>query len=78
MVHDDSTGVGPVSVPPCPEELRRQADQRLHTAELDIQRSDEAVDELTRTLSDFRALWEKNGFGDDLVKIFKAPTRGRA
>ncbi|AWN07750.1 hypothetical protein HOT31_gp079 [Microbacterium phage Hendrix] len=76
MVHDDSTGLGPEVVGPCPEDLRRQANERLETAELDIQRSDEAVEELSRTLSDFKAMWEKNGFGEDLVKIFKAPLRG--
>lgn len=77
MARDDSTSKGPMEPTQCPEELRRRAEVNVETAELDVQRSEEAVQELTRTLSDFRALWERNGFGEDLVKIFRAPARGR-
>lgn len=69
MAHDDSTHVS--------DELRRRAEANVETAELDVQRSDEAVQELSRTLNDFRAMWDRNGFGEDIVRIFRSPARGR-
>lgn len=78
MARDDSTQRSDSESTQCPEELRKRAEANVETAELDIQRSDEAVEELTRTMSDFKAMWDKNGFGESLVTIFRAPARGKA
>lgn len=61
----------------CPEELHRRSEAHVETAEIDVQRSEEAVEQWTSALSEFKTMWHKNGFGEDLVKIFKAPARGR-
>lgn len=54
---------------------KRLATESVETAELDVQRSAHVISDWARVWGDFRAIYENNGFGEDIVKIMRQPAR---
>lgn len=50
----------------------------VQTAEVDTIRSTAVLGDWRRAFENFKALYEKNGFGEDIVKIMKSPARRTA
>lgn len=48
----------------------------VHTAEQDILTSAVVLTEWQRALGAFMETYERNGFGESLVKIMRSPARG--
>lgn len=48
----------------------------VQTAEQDIVRSATVLSEWHKALGNFMGLYERNGFGENLVAIMKSPARG--
>jgi hypothetical protein len=56
----------------------RNAAETLETAEHDTAVSAAAVNDWRSTLGFFRDLYDKNGFGEDIMKIWRGTPRRRA
>jgi len=57
------------------EKHSRDADEKLHTAELDVAQSDEVLEHWQATFTETKKIIRRNGFGEALTAIMRAPAR---
>lgn len=54
----------------------RRAEENVTTAAQDVQRSAGVLKDWSSVWGEFQSIYEKNGFGESMVKIMRAPARG--
>lgn len=57
------------------EKAARDAVDKLHTAEIDVASSDAVLEKWDRALNENRQIVRRNGFGEALTRIMRAPVR---
>lgn len=57
------------------EQHARDAEQKLETAEIDMVRTDRVLDTWQATMAENEKIIRRNGFGEALTRIWRAPVR---